>query len=204
MENSRKKLGLFLIILGFLIMILLIYFTFIKKDPGEPGVFEPEPVAEGQLPAELETGTTTPADRPLAPVYDPGNEPVHRFNSEDLSKRAMLYVERLGSYSSQSDYGNFLDLKIYMTASMKAWIDRHVADLKAIYRDGSYYGIETKALTSEVVSFSDAAGTAKIIIVTERRESRETIGGGASFRQSITLDFRKVNGEWLIDGAYWD
>lgn len=204
MQNNRQKLGLFLIALGLIIIILIIYFAFMRLEPEEPGIFEPTPITDGQLPPGTDTGTTTPADRPLAQIYDPSSEPAHQFDAEDLAKRAMLYAERLGSYSSQSDYGNFIDLKMYMTTSMRAWVDRQVADLKIAHRDGAYYGIETKALTAQANSFNDEAGTAELVIITERRESRESVGGGESFRQSITLNFRKVNGEWLIDGAYWE
>lgn len=204
MQNNRQKLGLLLIALGLIIIILIIYFAFMRSEPADPGILEPAPITDGQFPPIAEDGTTTPADRPMTQVYDPSSEPAHQFDAEDLAKRAMLYAERLGSYSSQSDYGNFLDLKIYMTANMRAWVDRQVADLKSTHQAEAYYGIEAKALTSQTNSFNDEAGTAEVVVVTERRESQESIGGGESFRQSITLNFRKVNGEWLIDGAYWE
>ena len=120
-----------------------------------------------------------------------------------MEQRAAAYAERLGSYSTQSDYGNFTDLKIYMTASLQDWADKYVATQKAAAKSGSYYGITAKTLTTEVKSFDDKAGTAEIIVTTERRESTEAIGGGEPFRQNLDLKFLKVNGEWLMDSAYW-
>ena len=205
MQANRRKLGLLLIVIGLIIIILIIYFGFIRSVPEEEFFVPTPPDQTGQLPAEPEVIGTTPGDRPLNPqLYDLSREAAHEFDAEDLAKRAMLYAERLGSYSSQSEYSNFSDLKIYMTANMKAWVDQQVTILKEENRGGGYYGIETKALTSEVLSFNETAGTAEVLVLTERRESRENIGGGESFRQDINLRFVKSGDDWLISAAYWD
>ena len=205
MQNNRKPVAIALIVIGLVIIGLIIYFGFIRETEEEPGVIPGEQTPSGQLPTGPETGTTTPSDRPVSETqYDIAKEQEHAFNSADLAKRAMLYSERLGSYSSQSDYGNFTDLKIYMTEAMRDWVDEEVLDLQAKNRNKGYYGIETKALTSDLKSFDDKAGQAEIAVVTERRESTATVGGGESFRQAITIRFAKVGGDWLIDGAYWE
>jgi len=206
MQNNRQKVGIALIILGLVLIGLIIYFGFIREDELEPAVTPSgEEAPSGQLPSGPETGTTTPSDRPSEErQYDISKEQPHKFNEADLAKRAMSYAARLGSYSSQSDYSNFTDLKMYMTVGMREWTDKEVASLKAKNSGSAYYGITTRALATETKSFDAQAGTAEITVITERSESTEAIGGGEPFRQSIDLKFVKADGEWLIDGAYWE
>ncbi len=205
MQSDRKKIGLTLIIIGLVIIGLIIYFGFIRETEEEPAIIPSVDTPAGQLPGGFETGTTTPSDHPAASQeYDISKEAPREFAAADLAKRAENYAARLGSYSSQSDYSNFTDLKMYMTEPMRTWVDQQIEELQAKNRNQGYYGIVTNALTADVKSFDDDAGTAEVQIVTQRRESTEAIGGGESFRQSITLRFVKIGGEWLIDGAYWE
>ncbi|MFA6194834.1 MAG: hypothetical protein WC719_03785 [Patescibacteria group bacterium] len=204
MQTNRKTIGLLFVLLGLLVIVAIIYFVFMKKAAVEEPLL-PADTPTSQLPAGEEKGTTTPSDQPRNYTqYDVTKEATHTVNATDLAQRSKSYAERLGSYSTQSDYGNFTDLKIYMTASLQAWADKYVAEQKASAKSDSYYGITAKALTTEVKSFDDKAGTAEIIVTTERRESTEKIGGGEPFTQKLDLSFLKVNGEWLMDKAYWE
>jgi len=204
MQTNRKTIGLLLIFLGLIIIAAIVYFLLMKKTATQSPLTSAG-TSTGQLPAGTETGTTTPSDQPRNYTqYDISKEAIHAVNATDLAQRSRSYAERLGSYSTQSEYGNFTDLKVYMTASMQAWADRYVEDQKASAKSGSYYGIETKALTTEIKSFDDKAGTAEIVVTTERRESTEKIGGGEPFQQKLDINFLKINGEWLIDAAYWE
>jgi len=204
MQTNRKAVGLLLIFLGLVIIAAIVYFLLMKKTATQEPLVSTG-TSTGQLPAGTETGTTTPGDRPRDYArYDISQEAIHTVNATDLAQRSRSYAERLGSYSTQSEYGNFTDLKIYMTASMQAWADKYVEEQKAGAKSCAYYGIETRALTTEIKSFDDKAGTAEITVMTERRESTEKIGGGEPFNHNLALSFLKVNGEWLIDAAYWE
>jgi hypothetical protein len=208
MQNNRRNVGILIIIIGLILIALIIYFGFLRKSaPVEPeGTATTTPTVTSQLPTGPEVSTTTPSDKPRNyQKYDISQEAPRPTGSADLAKRAMLYSERLGSYSSQSDYSNFTDLKIYMTDSLRVWSDKYVAELKSQVKNNAYYGIETKALTTEVKSFNDKSGTADIVVTTERRESTEKIGGGEPFIQKIDLSFVKTaSGDWLMDKAYWE
>lgn len=208
MQNNRRNVGILIIIIGLILIALIIYFGFLRKSPstGPEGAATTTPTVTSQLPTGPEVSTTTPSDKPRNyQKYDISQEASRPTGAADLAKRAMLYSERLGSYSSQSDYSNFTDLKIYMTDSLRVWSDKYVAELKSQVKSSAYYGIETKALTTELKSFDDKAGTADIVITTERRESTEKIGGGEPFIQKIDLSFVKTaSGDWLMDKAYWE
>lgn len=204
MSANRKKLGLLLIIVGAILLGLIIYFAFIKKAPSTTPTTPSENPIIGQLPP-VEPTPTTPGDRPRKTTYDVSKETPHKINAADLEKIAMAFAERFGSFSVDSNYGNFTDLKLSMTESFKNWVDTYVAGLKEKNKNVTgYYGITTSALTTEVKSFNDQAGTAEIVVTTERSESKEEINGGATYQQKITLKFLKVNNEWLVDEAYWE
>ncbi|MFA5886280.1 MAG: hypothetical protein WC863_00700 [Patescibacteria group bacterium] len=205
MLNNRKQTGILLIVLGLLFLLVILYFI-LAKSPSVAPKLEPDIASSSaSLPSSSTNGTTTPSDKPLdGRQYDISKEKPLPVGAADLAKRAMLYSERFGSYSNQSDYGNFTDLKIFMTASFREWVDKYVADLKKNPQAvEGYYGIETKALTTELKSFADKDGTAEITVTTERRESNSQIGGGEPYIQKIDFGFVKVGSDWLIDKAYW-
>lgn len=206
MQTNRKKIGILLIIIGLILILLIIYFGFIKKSPATLTEVPVLTVTAQLPPSAPETGTTTPGDKPRnRQTYDISKEAPHKFSAVDLTKMAMAFAERLGSYSDYSNYGNFTDLKIFMTDSLKSWVDKYVEQLKKESKNnGAYYGLVTKALTTEVKSFDDQAGIARVIVTTKRSESTERMGGGTSYTQKIDISFVKVNGEWLVDKAYWE
>ena len=202
-QGSRQKLGIFIVIIGLIILIAIIYFGFFKNTVP---VVNNTPVitpASGNLPVTSEA--TTEAVRAYVPDLNPSKEAPHKINATDVSKIAMAFAERFGSFSNQSSYGNFTDLKIFMTANMKDWDDKYVADLKAkATNQAVYYGITTNALTSEVKNYDEAGGNAQIIVSTKRQESTATTSANAAYVQKLDLDFKKINNEWLVDRAYWE
>ena len=202
-QGSRQKLGIFIVIIGLIILIAIIYFGFFKNTVP---VVNNTPVitpASGNLPVTSEA--TTEAVRAYVPDLNPSKEAPHKINATDVSKIAMAFAERFGSFSNQSSYGNFTDLKIFMTANMKDWADKYVADLKAMATNQAvYYGITTNALTSEVKNYDEAGGNAQIIVSTKRQESTATTSANAAYVQKLDLDFKKINNEWLVDRAYWE
>jgi len=204
-QANRQKLGILIIVLGLIVLLLIIYFGFLRKA-SETTTPSGEQTVTGQLPGEPETGTTTPSDKPRNyQQYDISQEPVHQTDANDLAKMAMAFAERFGSYSNQSNYGNFTDLKIFMTDSLKDWVDTYVAGLKEKAQDSnSYYGISTKALTSEVNKFDNAQGQASITVATQRRESTAQVENSNTYIQNIRIDMLKINGEWLVDSVYWE
>ncbi len=202
MQNNRKTISFILIFLGLAIIAAILYLLFMKKAPVSEvpaGTVTPS----GQITVVDEIGTTTPSDQPRRTVYDISKETAHAINADDLAKRAAAHAERFGSYSTQSGYSNFTDLKMYMTPSLQTWADKFVAEQEAAAKTDAYYGITTNALTTEIKSFDDKAGTAQITVMTERRESTETIGGGSPFKQTLDISFLRINDEWLMDKAYW-
>ncbi len=204
-QANRQKLGILIIVIALIVLVLIIYFGFLKKAPELTPVGTDQTIS-GQLPTGPETSSTTPGDKPRNyQQYDISQEPAHQFNANDLAKIAMAFAERFGSYSNQSNYGNFTDLKIFMTDDLKTWVDTYVIDLKSKAQDSlQYYGISTKALTSEVTEFDETRGEATVIVTTQRRESTNQVGDNNTYIQNIKIEMLKINGEWLVDSVYWE
>lgn len=205
MMENRKKTGLFIIITAIVLLVIIII-VLLKLKTDEP--LKPAPVTNDNgtnilVESGSVTPTTTPSDRPRNPQnYDASKEAPYIVDESDAVKKASLFTTRFGSFSNQSDYGNMTDLKIYMTASMRSWVDTYVAKLKAEPYDGTYYGIITKALTTNVISYDDKNNTAKIEVTTERQETKAD-QAGAPYQQKMVIDLVKVNNDWLIDSAVW-
>ncbi len=203
--DNRKKLGIFIIIIGLLIIAAIIYFIFIRKPIETVAPTETVGTTTVQLPVEPDSSTVNPGDRPRNyQQYDISKEAPHETGASDVAKLAASFAERLGSFSNQSDYSNFDDLNIFMTETMRAWSKDYVEKTRAENPyNGTYYGITTKSISTEVKSYDEDKGTAEVIIVTSRREVKLD-GGENNYQQNLRLVFAKQNDQWLVDGAYWE
>lgn len=205
MMENRKKIGLLIIGVAVIILIIIVILFLNKKESDQVNELPNLITATSTLTSSPVSSvpTTTPGDRVGHEVYDISKEAPHQLDANDASKLATSFVERLGSFSNQSSYGNVTDLKIFMTSDMRDWADKYVAELKAQSYSGEYYGITTKVLTTKVLSYDKKAGTAKIEVATERQEGRAD-SLSAPYRQNITVELVEKNDEWLVDTAYWE
>ena len=206
MEN-RKKIGLIIIGIAVIVLVIILFLLLKKNNEVVPTTQTPTLSTGNGIVQSPETKfpTTTPGDLASANhiVYDLSKETPHQLDANDAAKMSASFTERLGSFSNQSDYANISDLKIFMTSTMRDWADKQVAELKAANYSGEYYGITTKALTTKVLSYDEKAGTAKVEVITERREGRADVLS-EPFRQTMTLELIKNNDQWLVDTAYWE
>ncbi len=205
MQYNRRNLGLFIIIVGLVILISLIYFTFFRqKNKAVAPTKKQETAAPIVKTKSSSLATVIPNSRPRNQInYDISQEPAHKTDANDLVKISKAFAERFGSFSNQSNYGNLSDLKMFMTKSLQDWINGYIKKISKNNDNSSYYGITTKALTTKVKSFDDQTGTADIMVTTERSESTSKINGGTPYREDLELMFKKVNSDWLVDAVYW-
>jgi hypothetical protein len=207
-EKSGKKALIALIIIILLLLVALVWFLFFFKWPqkaetpkAEVKTEQPAPV---QLPVVEETIATSV--KQLEIVADQNAPAADQRDVElaNLEKLASLFAERLGSYSNQSDYGNIVDLKVFMTDSMKEWADSYVAKAKAdgAY-DGVYRGTMTRAISAQVSSFDDKTGTAKAMVQTQKIESSDAVDNEEVYYEDLAIEFKKEGSSWLVDYAKW-
>lgn len=198
---SKKIWGVIIIVLGLLIIAAIILFFFFYKPAA------PEPVAEQPVVSAVKTTATFESTKEVKPAVTV--QPVSplkkaEVKSDDLTRMASAFAERLGSFSNQSDYGNLRDLQIFMTDGLKAWAQSYIETARLKKADTSiYYGIVTKSILSKVNQFDADLGKAEILVKTQRRESAGVTGNSSTFYQDIIIKYSREGNVWRVDGADW-
>lgn len=203
MMENKKKVS-FLIMALALIMIALIVWFVVSRNK-KAALNEQVVDQNGQIVgSDKLINTSTPGNQPRDyRKFDVSKEPKREADAEAVKKIAMSFAERFGSFSNHSNYANIEDLKIFMTKSMSEWAEKYLLDLKKEKAgNGEYYGMITKAVSAQVLSFDPTKGVAEITIMTRRQETQ---GGsaGAYFDQQLTLNMAKEGGIWKADSASW-
>lgn len=129
--------------------------------------------------------------------------PINEETVEKLEMRriANLFTERFGSYSSEANFQNILDLKDYMTGKMWTWADNYVKKQRIIQAgDKTYFGITTKVLSTTINNQTESK--AELLIITQRKETKED-GTIKTYTQDIILQMRKIENDWKVDEATW-
>lgn len=127
-----------------------------------------------------------------------------RAAESEIQVLSMPFVERLGTYSNQSNYENLSQLLPFMTETMQGWANEKITAAQKQPFNTLYTGITTKALSFQVVSINETAGIAEAKIATQRKESVGTATNAKVYNQDISLKFKNIGGAWLVDSATWE
>lgn len=124
--------------------------------------------------------------------------------SDAVGRLAMAFVERYGSYSNQSNYGNLENLYPFMTDAYANTTAAFVLAERRKAADASiYFGVTTRATSFTIVTYDEAKDSASFTVVTARQES---VGLGANVRrytQNATVTMTNVSGAWKVSGLAW-
>ncbi|MBU1149002.1 hypothetical protein KKI23_02825 [Patescibacteria group bacterium] len=121
-----------------------------------------------------------------------------------LKNIAVNFTEVWGSFSNQSNFENIDDLKVFMTTDMQDWADDYVENARANRpTDAIYYGISSKAITTELAELNETKGTAEFIITCQRKESTGSVTNSQIFYQDNIIKMEKMNDVWLVAGSFW-
>lgn len=168
----------------------------------------PEQAAElvNQATGRLPEQTVVPSPSFNAAVDQPGTNQPAPAEPDDRSavrRIAAAFAERYGSYSNQGDFENLLDLRAYMTAAFAARTEAVVAENRAKPRPAEYFGVTSRAISTDVQLLDENAGRATVVIKAQRRETGSTAGSERVYYQDLTLTFLNVDGAWKVDTAAW-
>lgn len=207
---NRKVIGILVILTGLIAIIGIVYIVFFynfSKDK-EPAVNTDISTPVDTTKAEKESSQIPPEK--FGESDDGSSQPIVQrdIGQDDLKRMAGSFTERYGSYSNHSNYGNIIDLKIFMTKSMQAKTDRYVDEERSRASNqgaGSdiYYGITTKAISQEILEYDENLGRAVILVKTQRRESTGTMSNSSTFYQDVTLVFVKEDEAWKVNNSTW-
>ncbi|MEK7105321.1 MAG: hypothetical protein AAB865_01405 [Patescibacteria group bacterium] len=186
--SNRAKL----LIAGILVIIAIILILFFwPRDNQTP---TPTPTANQQTnTAVTNTAPTTPP-RIITP------EEKAEASAATVAK---IFVERFGSYSSESEAVNLEDLLPLATASYALDLQQQIDRLRAAGPSADYYGVSTRVISTTSVSLDEPAGRATFDVVTQREEARGSVGNTSVRYQTIQIQLKEIEEAWLVDGASW-
>ncbi len=113
---------------------------------------------------------------------------------------ARSFVERWGSFSTESDFQNVRDLYSVMTSTMKTWADSYVRDQRKIQVPGDFFGVSTRVMKTEVTK--DTGDAAKVLVTAQRVETKGSMAP-RSYYQTMEVSLVKNGSGYLVDGAWW-
>ncbi len=160
-------------------------------------------------PAEEIIGNTntTPVNNAQTVVINTNTAANQNTNAQTEEQVAMvrlanLFTERFGSYSSEAEFQNIIDLKKFMTTKMQSWADTYVTThKKTLNSQSTFISITTKVLSTTVNSFSDKK--AEVRSTTSRVEEGENTNDVRAYNQDIVLQLVKQGNDWKVDSAFW-
>lgn len=156
---------------------------------------EPVIVDDGASQEQLDE----PADRAAgADEVEPEDIPTNTAVSASTIGRT--FVERFGSYSSESDYANVEDILSLATPSFQKTLNDIMEKARKNAGD-AYYGISTLVITTKTVKESDTAVTLRM--TTQREEAIDDPANATVRYQDIVVDLTKSGEDWLIAGFTW-
>ncbi|MBU0614329.1 hypothetical protein KJ766_03570 [Patescibacteria group bacterium] len=133
-------------------------------------------------------------------VVTPEDEMEQAFSSLPHSV-ARSFVERFGSFSSESDYSNIEDVKQLSTANMQSRLSSVVIAAQNDQAQG-YYGVSTRVMVIEIENQTDSSATLRI--TTQREESIDSPANTTIRYQDIILQMVWDGQKWLVDDFTWE
>lgn len=179
---------------GVLIILLIVWLLSRSVSPQE------------ETAAPVVTEALTPEPTP-EPEPAPSPETLAETNlKEQLRRESLIFTEKFGSYSSQSQLDNVVDLYPMMTETMQIWAKGYVSDLRKQFASAkNYEGISTRVISVKFKSLDLETGRADVEIITQR-EKTTALGQLTPevYYQNFRLEFVRLEAGWKIDGAFWE
>lgn len=183
MSRSNKKIIIALGIL-FILLLLLVWYRFLK-NPQIPLAIQP--AGDSANPSVEGNGVPTKEQKIVSASSAP----------EALARS---FVERWGSFSTESDFRNVEELYASMTDSMRSWAMSYVAKQRATLNNKVYYGVTTHALAMNIMK--KESQDMRLKIGTQRDEVKGT-QAPRIFYQDMEVALKQDEGVWKVDGVWW-
>lgn len=141
---------------------------------------------------------TTNTVAPLTDLIDSATEQTGQMATPQTVSR--IFVERLGSYSSESKYENLEVIKEISTQSLQMRIDQ-LASLAKNESALAYYGVSTRFIFTKELSLD--ATHAEYQITTQRTEAIAVPSNTDTYYQDIVVELDLVGDAWLVSDYEW-
>jgi len=152
------------------------------------------------------TTTTTKETTPTTPAETAPAVPMQtREQKQEVSAATAtgIFVERFGSYSSESNLANIKDVLPLATDAYQKQLQALIEKTSAQGVATTYYGVTTRVISKKRVSMDTNAGTAEYEVTTQREESQGSVQASSVRYQNIDVTLKLVGDVWLVDSATW-
>jgi len=184
--SQRKKTILLIIVIIVIGILIVLWFSY---EPSVQPITETNQAAEqNQNQNQAPAGVTLPP----APVPNTLTGAEQKFYGV-----ARNFAERFGSFSTDSNYANLEEVKLFATEKMIAELDRIIADSQ---RAGSFYGVTSKVLKVDIKEMDESQGLA---VVSLQRQETKAGRPDLVYYQDLNLDLVKQGDDWKVDAAIW-
>ena len=193
------------IIIGIVVLLLIIVVVsfFIFRSGVTPVDSPTEQVPAGGLPqsGNIPGGQNNTEEPGLAGVPATSPDFAARVIAEDLEKRSVIAIERLGSYSSDRPLSNFNDILPQTTATLEVILRDAKAERESRFASqGSFEGYAVTAVTTNA-NIDDIINGRVVVTIGAVREV--TIGAAPPENQNTTYSLIWDQGEdaiWRLSG----
>lgn len=185
--SRRSKALIVITAIVIVVAVMMVYFLWKTRTTTPPNsnvAANPAAIPSGNVAKNVDTTVPTQTTTPFATA----------------EATARSFTERWGSFSSESDFQNVRDLYAVMTTTMKTWADSYVRDQRKAQVAGSFFGVTTRAMKTEVTE--DKGDTVKILVTAQRVETKGSIAP-RSYYQTMEVSLVKNGSGYLVDGAWW-
>lgn len=146
-------------------------------------------------------------------IYTTEDQPIFKAESPNLTAKPLAladkdenivqtlsrnFAARFGSWSTDNQGVNLQQLKSLGTKKLRAYLD----NIKINYQTTEFYGVEAKSLSSEIKSLDVEAGSAQVLVNTQKTEVNNK-GEENVYYQKVLLDLVKIGDNWLVDIVKW-
>lgn len=137
-----------------------------------------------------------PPPAPVKPITQAEVKEASKITS--VQTRVKNFVERFGSYSVEANFQNFEEIKPWATAEVATWLNDYPAQLKK-QQVADFIGVTTRVLSQKIITSTETIASVQ---VSTQREETKTSGQSVTYKDML-VKLVLTNGEWLVDGAYW-
>ncbi len=179
---SRRKIEVIAAVVILILLLVLLFFILRKPKAEIDQNPEPEEIVNAM------------------PEVDPQDIPEPGVVMASTVTR--IFVERFGSYSSESDFANVDDVMKLATLTYQDELESLVAGYRRQFDENAgYTGISTIVIGIKMLTESDVAAT---FLVTTQREEAVGNPGNATLRyQDAEVSLVKSGDDWLINDLAW-
>jgi len=153
-------------------------------------------VKQAVTPAKTTPGVTTSVKTTPTPA---AGTPVSAA-AASAGTVARVFVERFGSYSTESGYTNIDDVMTLTTADLQGRLQSLLESAQK-EAQSDYYGVSTRLMASKTELSSETAVTFKIS--TQRQESFDSPANTSVRYQDIRVVLNKSGENWLVSDFTW-